>query len=68
MLIPCQLTVDGQSASLTANAVYSSDGDEKTVQYTSQSSFTRDSRRIPVMMKAKVIIGSVTARLVEAPE
>ena len=29
---------------------------------------TRDSRRIPVMMKAKVIIGSVTARLVEAPE
>ncbi|MGH7232843.1 MAG: DUF3108 domain-containing protein [Nitrospiraceae bacterium] len=29
---------------------------------------TRDTRRIPVMMKAKVIIGSVVARLVEATE
>ena len=43
------LMVDGASASLTANAVYSAEGDEKTVQYTSQSSFTRDSRRMEGM-------------------
>jgi hypothetical protein len=40
------LMVDGQHASLTANAVYTAEGDQKTVQYTSESSFTRDSRRL----------------------